>query len=175
MILPHERILSILAGAPFQRRIFDVPDMYGWVCGRLDTDRLTHQYSDLWIAEPKRHRCLYARDRLYPLSTGYGEPVLGHVKLICIYRQDVRDITGEDAKAEGYRDKYDFLTTWVQEHDAEMTSDMWQASHMPEAVNHCPVFLGGRPYELYSAWVLVFKLAEKEVQGEQDKTAHSGE
>jgi len=177
MILPRDRIDSILAGAPFQRRIFDVPDMYGWICGHLNDDpvRPTHQYSDLWVAAPKRHRCIYARDRLYPLSTGYGEPVLGHIRLVCIYRQDVREITGADAQAEGYRDKMDFLTTWIQEHDPVMTSEIWQASHMPEAVNHCPVFLWDRPYEPYSAWVLRFKLPEKEMQGEQDKTAHSRE
>lgn len=79
------------------------------------------------------------------------------VKVLEIKRIDVRDITGEEAVAEGFRDKIFFLETWCRLYDPVMNERMADCEHAPWYPNHCPLFLGERPDELYDAWLLRFQ------------------
>lgn len=168
MIRPITHIETILANGKGQRRIFDVPAMYGWVCGHLGPDRPRNlQYSSLCLSGGKQDRTIFQRGAIYTLQTASGAPILGRVKITCIHREDVREITHQDAVASGYRDKLDFLWRWAQDHDDPMADEIITCETSFEYRDHCPVFLWSRPDDFYRAWVLSFDVLKESADNGQ--------
>lgn len=83
----------------------------------------------------------------------------GRIRITRIRREDVRDISHEDAVAEGFSSKYGFLYTWCDFYDPKMVERiMHDASADPLLPDWCPLFLRSRPDDLYQAWALDFTL-----------------
>ena len=84
-----------------------------------------------------------------------------NIKVLDIWMEDVRDISHEDAIAEGFgggAPKYEFLSTWTGFYDPPMMSQIFNTEYDPNTPNHCPLFLWDRPKELYMAWALKFEV-----------------
>ena len=74
------------------------------------------------------------------------------IEITDIRREDVREISDEDVRAEGFNDPDHFLETWVSMHDKpilRLYSGMYRRG-----------WLTGRPAACYDAWVLTFKLVQ---------------
>lgn len=70
--------------------------------------------------------------------------------------QDVRAISDEDARAEGFDNRFEFWNTWVQIHDKRFHDDYLHTAANGWAFKA----LYTRDYENYAAWVLTFKLVQ---------------
>ena len=87
------------------------------------------------------------------------------IRILRIWREDVREISESDARAEGgsFAPKYEFLQIWTDMHDPEIDNNSSMSCSLvteydPNQPNHCPMFLRRRPVERYDAWALEFEL-----------------
>lgn len=71
------------------------------------------------------------------------------IQILKIQKEDVRDISNEDVRAEGYKHVRDFLHVWCGMHDPSIENGTWGEAK-----------LMSRPAERYTAWVIQFKLVE---------------
>lgn len=71
------------------------------------------------------------------------------IQITRIRQEDVRDISNEDVRAEGYNHVRDFLHVWCGMHDPSIEHGTWGETK-----------LMSRPANRYRAWVLQFKLVE---------------
>lgn len=78
------------------------------------------------------------------------------VKSIC-YDKDVRAISDEDARAEGFDDRFDFWHAWVEMHDNSFYETFCYACDTDQLDSYG---FHKRPDTLYRAWVLNFELVE---------------
>lgn len=103
----------------------------------------------------KRLRLKWEVGRTYAISPGRGKKQVARFKLLRIRREDVRQISGADSRAEGFRNRLEFWLTWCGFHDLKAI----------DAINHAlyhgivPIkALNLRPEKLYQAWALTFEL-----------------
>lgn len=101
-----------------------------------------------------------------PARTAKG---IGFIRVLGIRREDVRNITVQQAWADGFASKYDFLQVWTDMYDPKVdklhgrmigkTSAPWslEVESDPFLPNHCPLFLWDRPYALYQCWAIQFE------------------
>lgn len=109
----------------------------------------------------------------YAVQPGRGKKAVGRIRITGIERYDVRTITAERARQEGFSDTYDFLCTWVSMHDKRIElstpaypdSDLYQLfawAGRKNIVTHdwyeVEAFLAARPAAFYDAWFLTFEL-----------------
>lgn len=105
--------------------------------------------------------------RVYSVQPGRGLKSVGNIQVVRIsYDEDVRLISEENARAEGFADKKEFLLVWSAMHDkaffksysgfylgtAGLAEEQWYERKYQE------IFL--RPAHFYDAWVLEFKLVK---------------
>lgn len=101
--------------------------------------------------------------KTYAVQPGRGKPAIGHIQLLTIRQYDVRDITADEARREGFNSEYGF---WI----------VWTAIHLPKKYAFKPIsisqiasykeLLEDCRYQLhhigcdekFRAWQLEFKL-----------------
>ena len=90
----------------------------------------------------------------YAVQPGRGKPAIARIKILRIRREDVRDISFEDAIAEGFSNALNFLRVWCSFY-APKGIDFIK---MP--VNEGVDYINDCPDPLYDAWVFDFCLVE---------------
>jgi len=89
------------------------------------------------------------------------------IRILDIRHEDVRNISDEDARAEGFFDKHPFLITWTKMHDkrawnAGLKQDFSDGDESGR-ISHLSAWtswLSQRPERFYDAWVLSFELVK---------------
>lgn len=71
------------------------------------------------------------------------------IRILSIKREDVRNISNEDVRAEGYAHARDFLHVWASMHDPAIERGTWGEKKLME-----------RPVERYDAWVFQFEVVK---------------
>ncbi len=115
---------------------------------------------DMVLDAKGRH--LYYVGQTLAIQPGRGKAAVARLRITDIRREDVRDISDEDAIAEGFKSYREFLALWVRMHDPRW----W----MPKKNNDANLaysyhrhmmgftFLKERPADRYQAWALTFCL-----------------
>ena len=115
-------------------------------------------------------RCVYGVGKTYAIQPGRGMKAVGRIQITNIRREDVREISFEDAMAEGFTCPLDFLEKWVAiQHDPcgfyfkDGYYHQWRGRVRNwevgdgQSVMDC---LMDRPAKRYQAWVLEFQLVK---------------
>jgi hypothetical protein len=100
-------------------------------------------------SEPPRVR--WEVGNTYAVQPGRGKPAVARIRITDIRREDVRNISDEDVRAEGFEWRSVFLETWCNMHDKAAITD----SRMFWLEN-----IHRRPAERYDAWVLTFEVVK---------------
>lgn len=92
----------------------------------------------------------------YALQRGRGVKAEGRIRITGIRREDVRDISEADVKAEGFASYEHFVQTWSYMHDAAACreADKLKGIHICGAART-------RPAERYQAWAITFELVKE--------------
>lgn len=131
-------------------------------------------------------RSVYQCKKTYAIQPGRGKLAVGRIRITNIRREDVRNISHEDALAEGFPSRLDFLAVWIGFYDKGIwlnrvdipQRDMqagdwylhctergkkWYQDSASEAFIWEKIWK--RPAERYQAWVLEFELVTAEEAG----------
>lgn len=121
----------------------------------------------------------------YAIQPGRGQKGVGHFEIVSLRTEDVRDISHEDAIAEGFASPLDFLAVWIGFYDKgiwlsrvehpvrEMQVGDWYMQSTQrgskwhkDSVEEAFIWdvIASRPAELYQAWAITFKLVTVERQ-----------
>lgn len=153
-IFKIELIEKILAGLKRQTRRPDKASDYA-----------TYADDGSILAVYRNGRRLWEVGRDYALIPGRAKPAVEgyRIRITRIRQEDARDISHEDALAEGFpiAPKYDFLQVWTNFYDPKMGEWAVMTEYDPVQPNHCPFFLRERPAELYQCWALDFTLEKQ--------------
>lgn len=98
-------------------------------------------------------RAIWLLGRTYAVQPGRGLKQIGRVKILSIDEQDVRQITLEQAQAEGFKTIEDFLHVWADMYD-KWTLKAWRKWSRKLSFRG---FVASRPYQKYQAWILTFE------------------
>lgn len=107
------------------------------------------------------YRLMWEVGKTYAVQPGRGKPAVARIQIVNIRREDVREISDADVKAEGFETASDFFMTWCKMHDKGQTLPI-----IPDYYTGAIVWQGvrselqQRPAERYQAWVLIFRLVE---------------
>lgn len=94
----------------------------------------------------------FAVGKTYAVQPGRGKRSVGRIRVTAIRGpEDVRNISLEDAMAEGFGCREEFLRVWVSMHDKEFYG-MLRDGHLMTSLLHT------RLAPLYTAWVLEFEV-----------------
>lgn len=112
----------------------------------------------------------YQVGKTYAVQSGRGKKQVARIELVDLRYEDVRCISYEDAQAEGFNGKLEFLETWVKMHDhtrqffkPDALYRQWRGvGRKWETADAASILdcLADRPDQYYHAWVLEFKLVE---------------
>jgi len=114
---------------------------------------------------------IYEVGHTYAVQPGRGKPAVARIQITEIRREDVRCISDEDVKAEGFETTAEFLEVWTQMHDVSafgyLNCDMGFGGYHSQELD-IPLYgyeawkeyLTTRPTERYTAWALTFKLVQ---------------
>ncbi len=108
-------------------------------------DRITSVVASLTNGE----RTVYALGGIYAVQPGRTKKAVGRIGVTGLRREDVRQISERDARAEGFKSRRDFLRLWTQMYDKPAVSLMEDAAW--------ETAMKARPARLYDAWVLEFE------------------
>jgi len=167
-----ELIEKILTGDKFQtRRLRKLEDSeeFAWEWG-ADNDTLVETSEVVAVIRSRRQMWLVGQT--YAVQPGRGKPSIARIKILRIRREDVRDISHEDAIAEGFDSQRNFWHTWCSFYDPQMARifnaiDPDDGIGFPTvrrllrqmgAIN--PFQFAERPDHLYDAWALDFELVQ---------------
>lgn len=113
----------------------------------------------------------YQVGKAYSVQPGRGKKAIARIEITDIHYEDVREISDEDVKAEGFDSTTQFLETWTQMHDVPalgyLNADMGFGSYR-SLESGIPLYgyeawqgyLNTRPANRYMAWALTFKLVQ---------------
>lgn len=93
----------------------------------------------------------------YAVQPGRGKPAIARICITDIRREDVRQISEDDARAEGFNDTGDFWFTWVSMHDKSFLKT-YSYAHDCDYLREYGFY--ERPAARYDAWVLTFCLVK---------------
>lgn len=110
------------------------------------------------LSQNGKYKAIYETGKSYAVQPARGQKAVGRIQIAGIWREDVRDISHKDAKAEGFPTKYAFLQVWTNMHDKSLGEWEMVTAYDSLIPNHCPIFLTDRPDERYQAWVIEFRL-----------------
>lgn len=123
-----------------------------WKVGKTYSVQRKQGEAALWTNH--KGDCVTPRyaDRIYYYSHKY-RPI--RIRIIDIRREDVREISNEDIRAEGFADYKGFMLTWISIHDKpayrELTvTEVWYGGQ----------YFDQRPASRYQAWVLAFEVCK---------------
>lgn len=119
-------------------------------------------------------RTVYAVGQTYAAQPGRGKASVARIRVLDIRRGDARQISDEDVVAEGFKDRNEFLHTWVGMHDKSAAwefdwgqVDYWiNTGKRRELVGWATVqeIIASRPAARYDAWALTFELVKQEAR-----------
>lgn len=96
----------------------------------------------------------YAVGQIYAVQPGRGKLGIAHIKLLEIWREDVRTISHDDAIAEGFTDRSEFWKAWMTMYDKvgrrAIKRGDWRYATL----------MGQVPTTLCTAWALKFELVK---------------
>lgn len=170
MIFAHT-IGQVLSGAKSQtRRIVKQGDLdlikpvEGYPFKYLD-DNTTIQQLPVDVANAatitavnRNERRLWYVGQSIAVQPGRGQKSVGRIEITAIRREDVRQISHEDAVAEGFKDTTEFWYTWIGMHDKPWLETFEYANDKGCLYEYG--FWHKRPEHRYQAWVLEFRLVE---------------
>lgn len=109
---------------------------------------------------------LYACGKTYAVQPGRGKHAVGRIRITGLRREDVRTISDDDVKAEGFSSRDEFLKTWVAMHDKDVTIDnrnhaIWKQAKATTYMEPLEHGLPTRPADRYDAWVIEFELVKE--------------
>lgn len=89
------------------------------------------------------------------------------IRILSIRREDVRQISDADVKAEGFTSAARFFDTWIGMHDSKLNQQIghWFVSRRAavsaeDAANIYRLQMQDRPAERYEAWALTFEVVK---------------
>jgi hypothetical protein len=101
----------------------------------------------------------YGDNPTYAVQPGRGQKQVARIRIRDIRREDVREISDEDVKAEGFETASDFFITWCKIHDKgqmlPIIPDYYTGSIVWQGVRSD---LQQRPAERYQAWALTIEV-----------------
>lgn len=166
MLFKPELLEKVLAGTKTQTRRLCKPGEYTFMKGCMDKSRgYVAAYSEICHRNHKRR---FVDGRTYAACPGRGKVQQCKIRIVRMWREDVRNIIDEDVKAEGFENIWDFLVVWMQINDPagyKQFQRMNIAVHggKPNGVQSeglAAAFMYQRPRELYTAWALMFELVK---------------
>lgn len=114
-------------------------------------------------------RAKWVVGRTYAVQPGRGKKQVGRILLTEIRREDVREISFDDVRREGFVSKVQFFEVWMQMHDKEAW-EWWcdaddyaqDRKYFNDGSSRSLIYdyLPNRPSHLYDAWVLCFELVQ---------------
>jgi uncharacterized protein YhfF len=120
-----------------------------------------------------RIRPRYAVGKDYAIQPGRGQKSVGRYRITAIERYDVRTITPEQVKAEGFGDKWEFLKVWTSMHDPSVRfidchidgASPWISAVDDQIIAHTDApladrIIAARPAARYDAWYITFEVVE---------------
>jgi len=113
-----------------------------------------------WVKRNRRLKWMVGS--IYAVQPGRGKPAVARIKVLRIRREDVRDISLQDAIAEGFEYRDEFWRVWTGFYDPDACSSL-QGIYAKLPVFKLRLFLQSRPNHLYHAWALDFELVEGSV------------
>jgi hypothetical protein len=115
-------------------------------------------YKPLWVENTKQKK-VYTVGSFFAVQPDRGRAALARAFLTDIRREDVRNISDEDVKAEGYTQIDEFFKVWCAMHDqpALREYDRRQQYAMDNSMRD--FLIDKRPDNRYQAWVITFHLA----------------
>jgi len=130
-------------------------------------------FGSVMVYEPRK-RHIWGTGLEYAVQPGRGQRAIGRIRITAIRREDVRQISAEDARAEGFDSRVNFFEAWVSMHDRNMEfyceaqptafdggcyrywagrKDNWQSTELDGLIE----LINERPAKRYDAWVLTFE------------------
>lgn len=110
---------------------------------------------DSLVWDTVTHRTIYQIGKTYAAQPGRGKPAVARIRITGIKREDVRGISDEDVRAEGFDSYAEFIITWCQMHDKSYYRKL--AKTEPTVVQR---LFTDRPAERYDAWAITFELVK---------------
>lgn len=143
---------------------------------KKSNENLRFNENDVWNAVVFTNRSTNGGDPvnkwqiggIYAVQPNRGVKQVGRIQICSITEQDVREITEDEAKAEGFASAARFFDTWIAMHDKPLvkkTTEWFTNRQSP--VSHSAardvyeLFCADRPAERYQAWVLDFTLVKE--------------
>ena len=121
---------------------------------------------DVCVEPDAQEQVKYEVGRKYAVQPGRGQKAVARIQITDIRREDVRDISDADVKAEGFADKKEFLLVWASMHDKAFFKDYSSfylgTAGLAEEQWYERKYQGvfSRTTHFYDAWVLEFKLVK---------------
>jgi hypothetical protein len=121
-----------------------------------------------WIAPGKLMICdcvyhrrsywlLYYVGQKLAVQPGRGQRAIARIEVLRLWREDVREISDADVRAEGFSTATDrFLSVWTHMHDKSAFSELSKRESFATAQQ----YLSTRPAERYDALAIEFRLLE---------------
>lgn len=163
MIFQHTHDLVVKETKTQTRRLYKEGD-YGWMCGQDDNGKFF--YSQVSNQQGDKIVNRWTVGKTYAVQPGRGQKSIARIHILSIQRQDVRQISFEDSRAEGFIDRSHFMLTWCNMHDKKLNV-LWcdcfqweQDGEWREGLEKFYEFLNTRPDHLYKAWILNFELVK---------------
>lgn len=167
MIFQHtwEKVLS---GEKTQTRRIALPHADG--TGTFDCEMIGYPMGIKSVQRLKvgadRWKTVYQVGKDYAVCPGRGQYAFTQrIRITDVRYEDVRCISAEDVKAEGFETASDFFITWCKMHDKGQMLPI-----IPDYFTGAIVWQGvrselqQRPAERYQAWVLTFELVKQAAQ-----------
>jgi len=138
--------------------------------GQLSDETRSHKNPIEFIERDRK--VIYSTDKTYAAKTyavqpARGQKAVGRIRITSIRREDVRNVSDEDVKAEGFDDPAFFFETWCSMHDPALKVYFYDCLHWTIGGVHYEGWtddllkvLAERPAKFYDAWVLTFELVE---------------
>lgn len=94
----------------------------------------------------------------YAAQPGRGKAAVARIRIVEIRQENVRDISHQDAVAEGFVSRTHFMLLWTKMHDPEHYKRYPTTGQQSLAWEQG--ILADRPAKFYSAWALTFRLVK---------------
>lgn len=165
-----ELLAKVLAGQKTQTRRPVKPGQYsfrapGGIAVKTSDGR-EHSYP-LSLIMSEKGRYVYELFKDYAACPGRGKLQQGRIRILNIRREDVRNISHEDALAEGFENELGFWQVWTGFYDkpgVRIMDNLWsriEGGDMDDLIRIAKLKLADRPAHLYDAWALTFEVTHE--------------
>lgn len=157
---------QVINGSKTATRRLWVDSDYTWMCGGLDEPPFTMYYSEICRENHTPRYRVGQRVAVMPARGVVGVRKVADFEIATLWRQDVREISEEDAEREGFRGDIDaFLETWCEMHDPSILP-MYTAMYRRG-------WLDDRPADRYMAAVIEWQPESLVVYADAAATARA--